>query len=85
MEIEIREQDLPGIGRRWELPLSKGRSIVALVRTGTGCHHLFIRSANEDEPDCSAELSRPEAIALAWLLAGVTIVSEPSEDVGMGR
>ncbi len=85
MEIEIREQDLPGIGRRWELPVSNGRSIVVLVRTDTGCHHLFIRSPDEDEPDCSAELSPPEASALAWLLAGVTIVSEAGEELGLGR
>ncbi len=84
MEIVIREEKLPGIGRRWELSAANGHSLV-LVRTNTGAHQLYIRSSNKDEPDCAVLLTASEAIALAWLLAGVRIVAEPGEDSSEAR
>lgn len=75
MEIGVDVQELPGIGRRYEvLGEHGGRVAVVLHHTGRRDVYTFertpARDEEEDEPDAVVELSDPQARKLGAILGG---------------
>lgn len=68
--MDIYETDLPGVGKRFELSLSDGSSVVVVVHN-TGQRELF----RKPDPDADAEevfsLTGQQARALGSILEGV--------------
>lgn len=67
--MEVRETDLPGVGRKFSLETSDGAEIVIVIHT-TGKRELFRFGHLEDEPEVVLELSNEEAHKLGTILAG---------------
>ncbi|MFN7065221.1 MAG: cation:proton antiporter regulatory subunit [Aquificaceae bacterium] len=65
--MEIRETDLPGIGKKYSLRLRKGRDLV-LVIYNTGKREIYLME--DEEPSCVFDLTEEEAKELGFLLAG---------------
>ncbi|MFN3870690.1 MAG: cation:proton antiporter regulatory subunit [Aquificaceae bacterium] len=65
--MEIRETDLPGIGKKYSFRLREGRDLV-LVIYHTGRREIYLME--EDEPSCVFDLTEEEAKELGFLLAG---------------
>lgn len=82
----LRESDLPGIGRRYELDVRNRSRLVAVVHVG-GRRDLFFFAPRESEPRCHAELDDDDARRLGAILAGSYFrpsVAEGIEEI-MGR
>ncbi len=79
MEIHVREQRLPGIGHRYELPLGLGRRLTVVVQDG-GRRELGLLAGRADEPEVVVSLSEEQAVALAALLSGARFAIDSSED-----
>jgi TrkA domain protein len=69
MDIQIREQRLPGIGHRYELVVDGRRSLVVVVQD-RGRRELGVVSGGAEEPDVAVSLTQAQAVALAALLTG---------------
>ncbi|MBA2565103.1 MAG: cation:proton antiporter regulatory subunit [Gemmatimonadetes bacterium] len=67
--MEIREAELPGIGRKFSLATSDGSDVVIVVHS-TGKREVFRFLPCEDDPSPVLELSHEEARAIAGVLAG---------------
>ncbi len=65
--MEIRETDLPGIGKKYSMNLREGRELV-LVIYNTGKREIYLME--EEETSCIFELTEEEARELGFLLAG---------------
>jgi hypothetical protein len=52
---------------------------VVVIDAGNGRRQLSIRPADSDEPDCSADLTDSQAVALAGLLTGALVVTDAVE------
>jgi TrkA domain protein len=81
MDIQIREQRLPGIGHRYELLVDREKAIVVVVQD-RGRRELGIVSGGSGDPDVVVSLTQAQAVALAALLTGARF---SIETVGDGR
>jgi len=69
MEIEVQEQQLPGIGRCWQFETAEGRLAIVVARSGGGCE-ITTRWPDRDAADTSLRLTAQEAALLGSLLVG---------------
>lgn len=65
--MDIRETDLPGIGKKYSMSLKEGRELV-LVIYNTGKREIYIME--DEETSCIFDLTEEEAKELGFLLAG---------------
>lgn len=84
MDIHIREQFLPGIGRRYELALGAERSLSVVVQHG-GRRHIAVLAEGADEPEFALSLDHEQAVAFAALLMAARITMGTAEDDRIGR
>ena len=66
--MEIRETDLPGIGKKYSIRLREGRDLV-LVIYNTGKREIYLME-EEEEASCVFSLTEEEAKELGFLVAG---------------
>lgn len=85
MNVQIREQRLPGIGHRYELGADGGRSLMVIVQD-RGRRELGVVSGDAEEPDVAVSLTQAQAVALAALLTGarfsIAMTGEDRIDAG---
>lgn len=81
----ISEQDLPGIGRRYELPVGKGQRLVLVVHH-SGRRDVYLMHADRDGPLWTLELSDDQARRVGAILGGAffkpAVVEEIEDIVG---
>ncbi len=65
--MDIRETDLPGIGKKYSMSLKEGRELV-LVIYNTGKREIYLME--DEETSCIFDLTEEEAKELGFLLAG---------------
>jgi K+/H+ antiporter YhaU regulatory subunit KhtT len=76
MDVNVREQRIPGVGRLYQLPLGDGWMVSVVVDARSGERELDITSPEHDRPDLKVHLSEAHAVTLAALLSGVRFVFE---------
>ena len=69
MDLRIREQALPGIGHRYELPSDAGRTLVVVVHRN-GDRQIGVPHGEADEATVLLDLDHDQAMAVAALLTG---------------
>lgn len=69
MNIQVREQLLPGIGRRFEFELRPSEWLV-LTAERDGARSIAVVRPGHDEPDTVVDLSVEQAVTLGALLLG---------------
>ena len=79
MDLRIREQRLPGIGNRYDLPLDRDRHLMIVVGRDGSCQ-VGVVTGDADEPDGVVSLTRDQAVAVAALLAGARFTIDTTED-----
>ncbi|MFP3899633.1 MAG: hypothetical protein ACLFXM_02180 [Acidimicrobiia bacterium] len=79
MDIDVREVDLPGVGRRYELPLDAARTLVIVVLHDGG-REVAVISRHTETPDVRVPLTHDQAIAVAALLTGARFSIETRHD-----
>ena len=67
--MEIRETDLPGVGRKFTFETT-GKDEIVIVIHATGKRELFRFSRGEDEPASVVELTNDEAHKIGAILSG---------------
>ncbi|KAA0235743.1 MAG: K(+)/H(+) antiporter subunit KhtT [Acidimicrobiales bacterium] len=82
---EVTEQSMPGIGRRFDLPLGDDQSIVTVIHH-SGRRDLYVLAAGHEEPAATASLSDAQARTLSAILGGAyfkpSVVEEIESVVG---
>ncbi len=73
--MELRETDLPGIGKKYDLTLENGKE-VAIIIYSTGKREIYLME--DEEPLCTIELSDEESREIGFLLAGAVYQPIPS-------
>ena len=76
MNVRIREQNLPGIGRSYELSVGDGRRLTIVVQRD-GRREISIREDMADGPAAVVSLEHDHAVAVAALLTGARFSIEP--------
>ena len=76
MDVTIREQTLPGIGRRYDVKVGHRRRLSVIV-SRTGLRELSISDDDADDPTAVVSLSQAQALAVAALLSGARFSLEP--------
>jgi TrkA domain protein len=83
--MSISEQDLPGIGRRYEIIASRGQRIVLIVHH-SGRRDLYVMDRHRDDPACVVELTDDQARRIGAILGGAffkpAVVEEIERIVG---
>ena len=83
--MSVSEQDMPGIGRRYELAAGKGQRL-ALIIHHSGRRDLYVFDRHEEDPTCAVELSDDQARRIGAILGGAffkpTVVEEIEDIVG---
>jgi TrkA domain protein len=83
--MSISEQDLPGIGRRYDLVAGKGQR-VALIIHHSGRRDFYTFDRHSDEPTCAVEFSDDQARRIGAILGGAffkpAVVEEIEDIVG---
>jgi K+/H+ antiporter YhaU regulatory subunit KhtT len=79
LEIQIREQRLPGIGHRYELRLERDRRLIVVVQD-RGRRDFGVVSRGADVPDVIVSLTPEQAVAVAAILAGARFSIRSAED-----
>jgi TrkA domain protein len=81
----INEQDLPGIGRRYEIVAARGQRVVLIVHH-SGRRDLYIMERHREDPACVVELTDDQARRIGAILSGVffkpTVVEEIERIMG---
>ena len=80
MNIQIREQPLPGVGRRYEFAVDRGRNFTVAVNDRSGRRELAVVSGDAQEPDVVVALTQEQAVALAALLTGARFSIDTTGD-----
>ena len=80
MDIQIREQRLPGIGRRYDLALDRRRTLTVVVNDRSGGRELSVVSGDAEEPDVTVTLTQDQAVTLAALLTGARFSIDTTGD-----
>ncbi len=79
----INEQDLPGIGRRFEVVVGRGQHVVLVIHH-SGRRDLYVMERHSDQPRCAVELTDDEARRIGAILGGAFYkpsVMEEIEDI----
>ena len=79
MDVRIREQRLPGIGHRYDLPLDRDRHLMIVVERTGNCH-VGVITGDAEKPDSVVSLSRDLAVAVAALLTGARFSIDSTAD-----
>lgn len=82
-EVHIREQELPGIGRRFDLDVEDGLTLIMVARRD-GSRDVAVSEKGADEPRGSVHLRREQAVAVGSLLLGARFSDESGESDGDG-
>lgn len=85
MDVRIREQNLPGIGHRYEVSVAGARHLIVVVQRA-GRREIAIGRPGTDDPAAAVSLSHDQAVAVAALLTGArfSIESDPEGDSPVG-
>jgi TrkA domain protein len=67
--VEIRESDLPGVGRKFSLITASGEEVVIIIHA-SGKRELFRFLPSQDEPAEVLDLSNEEAHKIGAILSG---------------
>lgn len=78
--MSISETELPGIGRRYDIVVSKGQTLVLIVRR-SGRRDLYVTRRGEDEPRCAIELSDDQARRIGAILGGAYFKPDLVEEI----
>ena len=76
--VRIREQALPGVGRRFDLDIKDGLSLV-VVAERDGSRNVAVFEDGGDEPLYSVRLGREHAVAVGSLLLGARFTDGDEE------
>ncbi|XVH32274.1 cation:proton antiporter regulatory subunit [Haloferacaceae archaeon DSL9] len=76
--MDIYETDLPGVGKRFELPLGDGEAVIVVVHN-SGVRELFYRPTEAADADEWLKLNDSEARALGAILEGVHFQPVPTD------
>lgn len=83
--MSISEQDLPGIGRRYEIIAARGQR-VALIIHHSGRRDLYVMDRHREDPTCVVELTDDQARRIGAILGGAffkpAVVEEIERVVG---
>ncbi|HVL32756.1 MAG TPA: TrkA C-terminal domain-containing protein [Actinomycetota bacterium] len=81
----ISEEDLPGIGRRYEVMAARGQRVVLIVHS-SGRRDLYVMERNKDDPTAVVELTDDQARRIGAILGGAffkpVVVEEIERIVG---
>jgi K+/H+ antiporter YhaU regulatory subunit KhtT len=66
----VHVQELPGIGRRYDLDLGRADERLSVVVRNDGTRDLYVFAGRRDEPSAVIELSEEQARKLGALLGG---------------
>jgi TrkA domain protein len=78
--MSISEAELPGIGRRYDIVVSKGQTLVLIVHR-SGRRDLYVIRKGEDEPRCAIELSDDQARRIGAILGGAYFKPDLVEEI----
>lgn len=78
--MSISEAELPGIGRRYDIVVSKGQTLVLVVHR-SGRRDLYVTRRGEDEPRCAIELSDDQARRIGAILGGAYFKPDLVEEI----
>jgi TrkA domain protein len=67
--MDVTETDLPGVGKRFEVPVGDGETAVVLVHN-SGRRELFVRPEPEADAEAVLDLSDRQARVLGSILEG---------------
>ena len=76
--VHIREEKLPGIGRRFDLDVDDDLTLVVVARRD-GSRDVAVTERGADEPRRSVRLDREQAVAVGSLLLGATFAAAREE------
>lgn len=83
--MSINEEELPGIGRRYEIIASRGQRVVLIIHH-SGRRDLYIMDRHRDDPECVVELTDDQARRIGAILGGAffkpAVVEEIERVVG---
>lgn len=83
--MSISEEDLPGIGRRYEIIASRGQRVVLIIHH-SGRRDLYIMERHREDPACVVELTDDQARRIGAILGGAffkpAVVEEIERVVG---
>lgn len=83
--MSINEQELPGIGRRYEIIASRGQRVVLIIHH-SGRRDLYIMDRHREDPECVVELTDDQARRIGAILGGAffkpAVVEEIERVVG---
>jgi TrkA domain protein len=83
--MSINEEDLPGIGRRYEIIASRGQRVVLIIHH-SGRRDLYIMDRHREDPTCVVELTDDQARRIGAILGGAffkpAVVEEIERVVG---
>jgi TrkA domain protein len=83
--VSINEQDLPGIGRRYEVQASRGQNVVVIIHH-SGRRDLYVMDRHKDDPTCVVELTDDQSRRIGAILGGAffkpSVVEEIEKVVG---
>ena len=80
-EVHIREQPLPGIGRRFDLDIETSKTLVVVARRD-GSRDVGVDDRDAGGAVRSVNLRREEAVAVGSLLLGARFSGEAEPDDG---
>ncbi|MFY1698993.1 MULTISPECIES: potassium transporter TrkA [unclassified Solwaraspora] len=66
----VHMQELPGIGRRYDVDLGSSSQRVSVVVRRDGTRDLYVFTSRSDEPTAVLELTEEQARKVGALLAG---------------
>lgn len=83
--MSINEQDLPGIGRRYEIIAARGQRVVLIIHH-SGRRDLYVMDRHREDPACVVELTDDQARRIGAILGGAffkpAVVDEIERIVG---
>ncbi|MEX2538261.1 MAG: cation:proton antiporter regulatory subunit [Actinomycetota bacterium] len=83
--MSINEEDLPGIGRRYEIIASRGQRLVLIIHH-SGRRDLYVMDRHREDPTCVVELTDDQARRIGAILGGAffkpAVVEEIERVVG---
>ena len=83
--MSINEQDLPGIGRRYEIIAARGQRVVLIIHH-SGRRDLYVMDRHREDPTCVVELTDDQARRIGAILGGAffkpAVVEEIERIVG---
>ena len=70
MGSDVHVQELPGLGKRYDVDLRSGGRRVSVVVARDGRRHLYVFATGSDEPTAVIEMTEEQARKVGALLAG---------------